>query len=66
MKSKFVVVMMFVEQNQTIHENIIRWYKVVVECLMFVMIMIKLNLTYAMFMINRYCHNFDFTHVVAV
>ena len=66
MKSNLVVVMMLIEKSQTTHVDTIHWYETTIECLMYAMTMIKSNLAYALFVISRYCHNLDSTHVVAI
>ena len=66
MESDLVVVMMLIEESQTTHVDTIHWYEATVGCLMYAMTMTRSNLAYALFVVSRYYHNLDSTHVVAV
>ena len=66
MKLNLIVVMIFIEKNQTTHVDTIHWYKTTIKCLMYAMTIIKSNLTYALFVINRYRHNLDLIHVIVI
>ena len=66
MESSLVVVMMFIEEGQTTHVDTVHWYGAAVGCLMYAMTMTRPNLAYALFVVSRYCHNLDSTHVVAI
>ena len=58
-------IIMFIDSIYKTSEETIYWYQSIVESLMYEMTMIRLDLSYALFILSRYCTNLDATYIKA-
>ena len=65
MKSDIFNVMMLIDDNYKTNSDIIYWYSSIIELLIYVMIMTRLDLIYSLSVLSRYCFNSNSTHIKA-
>ena len=56
-------IIIFIDSIYKTSEETIYWYQSIVEFLIYEMTMIRLDLSYAFFILSRYCTNLDATHI---
>ena len=63
MNLELLNVITFIDSIYKTSKETIYWYQSIVEFLMYEMTMIRLDLSYALFILSRYCTNLDATHI---
>ena len=66
MKSNIFNVMMSFDDDYKADNDIIYWYSLIIESLMYAMIMTRSSLIYSLSVLLRYCFNLNSTHVKAI
>ena len=65
MKLNIFNVIMLVDDDYKMNNDIIYWYSLMIESLMYAMIMTRSDLIYSLSVLSRYCFNSNSTHIKA-
>ena len=65
-KSKFANVLIFIKKDQQTNDDIMYWYESTVDNIMYVATNIRSNIMFAICLLNKFCSNFDFIHMIVL